>query len=254
MVRPPAKDPAGGVVDDAVRGKTPAYLHIVGTISERIASGIYKPGAKLPSEAQLCVEFGVSPMTVRRALLILADKGAVTAEQGRGTFVRSFDLSDSVFTLEQLTGEWLDGSSEVRLLSASTIKADQQLSATLSIPVGHRVVYLRRLVLKDDAPAVYHTEYVIFDLRRPLVESQLKLTSLHGLLQANRGHGFPEGEITLCALPLDVEAAIVLDQPAGAPALCLEHLSRDTAKRPVSCGRFLLRYDLFRLRARLGRG
>jgi GntR family transcriptional regulator len=251
MVRPPARDLAGGA---GAGVKLPAYLHIVGTISERIASGVYGPGAKLPSEAQLCVEFGVSAMTVRRALLILADKGIVMAEQGRGTFVRSFDLSDSVFTLEQLTGEWLDGSSEVRLLSASTIKADQHLSSTLDIPMGHRVVYLRRLVIKDEAPAVYHKEYVIFDLRRPLVESQLKLTSLHGLLQANRGHGFPEGEITLCALPLEEEAAGVLGQPAGAPALCLEHLSRDTAKRPVSWGRFLLRYDLFRLRARLGRG
>ncbi|MBN1320853.1 MAG: GntR family transcriptional regulator [Thermoleophilia bacterium] len=252
MVKPPAKAPSTGGQESGTR--LPAYLHIVRTISDRIASGVYGPGAKLPSEAQLCVEFAVSPMTVRRALVMLADKGVVTAEQGRGTFVRSFDLSDSVFTLEQLTGEWLDGSTEVRLLSASTVKADAELGAVLGVPVGRRLVYLRRLVVKDETPAVYHKEYVIFDLQRPLVESQLKLTSLHGLLQANRGHGFPGGEITLCALPLEEEAASALDQPVGAPALCLEHLSRDSAGVPVSWGRFLLRYDLFRLRARLGRG
>ena len=105
MVKPSAKAPPAGSKESHER--LPAYLHIVRTISDRIASGVYGPGAKLPSEAQLCVEFAVSPMTVRRALVILADKGVVAAEQGRGTFVRSFDLSDSVFTLEQLTGEYL---------------------------------------------------------------------------------------------------------------------------------------------------
>jgi len=246
----------GGVprADRVARGRVPAYLHIVSTVSDRITSGVYGPGSRLPSEAQFCTEFQVSAMTVRRALLILADKGVINAEQGRGTFVRSFDLSDSVFTLEQLTGEWSDGSTEVRLLSASTAKADRHIAGVLDIPESQRVVYLRRLVIKDELPAVYHTEYVIFDLHRPLVESQLKLTSLHGLLQSNRGHGFPAGEITLSALPLEEEAAGLLGQCVGAPAFCLEHLSRDTARRPVSWGRFLFRYDLFRLRARLGPG
>lgn len=253
MANPRVADAATREKEQAANGKLPAYLRIVSTLSERVASGAYPPGSRLPSESQLCVEFAVSPMTVRRALLILADKGVVVAEQGRGTFVRSFDLGDSVFTLEQLTEKWSNGA-EVRLLSVSTVKADQLMAQVLNVPEGRRLVYLRRLVMKDTTPAVYHTEYVIFDLRRPLVESQLKLTSFHGLLQANRGHGFPEGELTLFALPLEEEAADLLDQAVGAPALCLEYLSRDTAQQPISWGRFLLRYDLFRLRARLGPG
>jgi GntR family transcriptional regulator len=232
--------------------KTPAYVQIVNAISERVASGEYDSGSRLPSESQFCAEFGVSPMTLRRALLILADRGLIVTERGRGTFVRSFGLSDSVFTLEQLTGQLADGASDVRLLSASTVKAGDGLATMLDVNPHSRVVVLRSLLTREKTPAVYHTEYVIFDPRRPLVESQLQITALHGLLQSGRGRSFPRGEVTLSALSLDADSAEILAVPAGTSALCLEHLFRDAARRPMSWGRFLLRSDLFRLRASLG--
>jgi GntR family transcriptional regulator len=184
--------------------------------------------------------------------MVLTDRGLISAEKGRGTFARSLGLTDSVFTVEQLMGGWLDDSAEVRLLSAATTRADGQVVAMLEIPAGSRVVHLRRLVLSDGKPAVYHVEYVVFDPRRPLVESQLQLTSWQGVLEAKRGQGFPRGEVALGAVALDADAAKVLAERPGTPALCMEHLFRDTERRPVSWGRFLLRGDLFRLRARLG--
>lgn len=231
---------------------SPAYLHIVNTISARLSSGLYAPGSRLPSESQFCAEFGVSPMTLRRALMLLTDKGLISAEKGRGTFARSFGLSDSVFTVEQLMGGWLEDSSEVRLLSAATTKAEDRVAAKLEVPAGSRVVHLRRLVLNKQVPAVYHSEYVVFDPRRPLVESQLQLTSLHSLLEAKRGQGFSRGEVTLGAVALDEEAAKVLGEQTARPALCMEHVFWDSDGSPVSWGCFLLRSDLFRLRARLG--
>ena len=233
-------------------GKTPAYVQIVNAISDKIASGTYGPGGRLPSESQFCAEFGVSPMTLRRALLILADRGLIATERGKGTFVRSFGLSDSVFTLEQLTGQLADGSSDVRLLSAATVRADEMVAAMLAIPPKSRVVFLRSLLTREKTPAVYHSEYVIFDPRRPLVESQLQLTALHGLLESGRGRSFPRGQVTLSALSLDDASAEILAVPPGTSALCLEHLFMDAARRPMSWGRFLLRSDLFRLRASLG--
>lgn len=191
-------------------------------------------------------------MTLRRALAILVDQGFLWTEQGKGTFVRSLDLSDSVFRLEDLDGGWLDEATEVRLLAASTTKADERVAAKLSVTVGERVVYLRRLVLKNERPAMYHVEYVIFDARQPLIESQLQLTSPHGVLEAARGQGFPRGIVTMRALNLSAEAARVLEEPVGAPALCLEHVFQDIARRPVSWGWFLLRASMFQLRARLG--
>jgi DNA-binding GntR family transcriptional regulator len=248
-----ATEPKGnGSTGQAGEAGPPAYLRIVSALAERVASGAYPAGSRLPSGAQLCAEFGVSPMTVRRALTILQDQGLVSGEQGRGTFARSVDLGDTEFRLDSRTGEWLDESAEIRILSAAMTRADEKVAAMLGVPLGSRVVYLRRLVSYGDNPAMYHTEYITYDPRRPLVESQLQLTSLHAFLDSGRARRFPRGELTLTAVRLDTESAQALGQPEGALALRLEHVFQESDRTPVSWGWFLLRAELFRMRARLG--
>jgi DNA-binding GntR family transcriptional regulator len=233
--------------------RTPIYQTIADTLAERIGSGTYEPTKRLPSESQLCAEFGVSPLTVRKAVSILANQGLVWSEQGRGTFVRSPSLSDAVFTLDELSGRLLDESTEIRLLSASSQKADAGVAKMLGVEPGTRVIHLRRLVFDEDKrPVIYHTEYVVHDPRRPLVESQLQMTSPHGLLESGRGRGFTRGEIKLRAVSLDDDAAQALGKTPGAPALRLEHIFRENNGRQVSWGEFFLNADLFQLETVLG--
>lgn len=66
----------------------PKYALIADTVQERIASGVYPVGSKIPSEAQLGVEFQASRPTVVRALGILQRAGLLEATQGSGRFVR----------------------------------------------------------------------------------------------------------------------------------------------------------------------
>jgi DNA-binding GntR family transcriptional regulator len=230
----------------------PAYLHIAQTLAERLNSGVYPAGSRLPSGSELQAEFGVSPMTVRRALSLLEQQGLATGVKGRGVYARSRDLADSVFQLDSLSGEWLDESAEIRLLSAAMTRADDRVAAMLHVDPGDKVIHLRRVVFSSGIPAMYHTEYIIYDPRRPLVESQLQLTSLHAFLDSGGAQKFPRGELTVTAVKLDAESAQVLGESEGALALCLEHLFQESDRTPVSWGWFLLRAELFRLRARLG--
>ena len=57
-------------------------------LRERIASGEFAPGARLPSEPALATEHGVSRVTIRRALDSLAGDGLIDRRVGAGTFVR----------------------------------------------------------------------------------------------------------------------------------------------------------------------
>ena len=238
--------------DNGANGAIPAYRRIADALADRVTSGVYAPGSRLPSGSELCREFGVSPMTVRKAMTMLENQGLVSGVKGRGTFARSVDLSDTSFRLDSLTGEWLDETAEIRLLSASMTRADDKVASRLAITPGDRVIYVRRLVLHNGDPAMYHTEYIVYDPRRPLVESQLQLTSLHAFLDSGRAQRFPRGELTLTAVKLDLESARALGEPEGALALCLEHVFQEHDRTPVSWGWFLLRAELFRLRARLG--
>jgi GntR family transcriptional regulator len=69
-------------------GKTPLYLQIAAILRERINSGQIARGRPVPSEPQLVGEFGVSRLTARKAVRVLADEGLVEVVQGRGAYVR----------------------------------------------------------------------------------------------------------------------------------------------------------------------
>ena len=62
-------------------------------LADRIARQELAPGAQLPTERVLSERYGVSRVTVRRALALLADDGIVQAVQGRGTFVTGERIS-----------------------------------------------------------------------------------------------------------------------------------------------------------------
>jgi GntR family transcriptional regulator len=66
----------------------PLHLTISEQLRYRIAQGDYQPEGQLPSEYQLMAEFGVSRITVRRAIANLVQQGLVMAQQGRGVFVK----------------------------------------------------------------------------------------------------------------------------------------------------------------------
>ena len=70
--------------------KKPMYAQLRDILADRITSKKMPPGAGLPSERELCVEFNVSKHTVIRALTDLVAKGLVHREQGKGTFVSGF--------------------------------------------------------------------------------------------------------------------------------------------------------------------
>jgi DNA-binding GntR family transcriptional regulator len=229
----------------------PAYVQLVRILSHQIGTGVLQPGDQLPSEGQLSTQYNVSPMTVRRAINILVEKGVVSATQGKGTFVRPLDIGSAVFRLQELK-EHLTQGTIVRLLEASILSADELVASKLSIPPGGRTIYIRRLMLQEDMPTMYHREYLVYDPRRPLVEAQLQITSLEGLLQGQRNEGLRRGHLTIEAVNLDEEESKLLQVPIGAAAFNLEHIFHDFNDHPVSWGWFICRADRLKLVTDIG--
>lgn len=63
------------------------YLQLAAILRERIASGEYGPGAKLPTIIEITAQTGLTAMTIRRSMRLLADEGLISIVPGRGTFV-----------------------------------------------------------------------------------------------------------------------------------------------------------------------
>jgi DNA-binding FadR family transcriptional regulator len=75
---------------------------VVAKLSERIDSGLYAPGEKIPSSAQLCEEFGVSRTVIREALTSLKVGGGVNARQGAGVYVTEKDAKTLNYEISRI--------------------------------------------------------------------------------------------------------------------------------------------------------
>lgn len=231
----------------------PAYAQLVRILLRQVAAGDFRPGDRLPSEAQLCERYNVSPMTVRRVVNILVDRGVVVAEQGRGTFVRPLELATATFNLDRLQRLFRnDGQSRVKLSEVRITSASERTARKLDIAVGERIVYVRRLILQGEEPVLLHRQHVIYDPTRPIIEAEMEVTALRGLFSGGASSHLKRGDLTIDATVLRAEEAVLLHSEAGAPAFRLEHLFYDFDDRPVSWGWFICTSDRLCFTATIG--
>jgi DNA-binding GntR family transcriptional regulator len=231
----------------------PAYLQLVNILKEQIAEGVYLPGSRLPSESELCKRYQVSPMTVRRSINLLLDQGVVSTIQGSGTYVKAPDLSKVTFSLEEFHNIFKDKErTKVKILEALIIKADETTADKLAVRVGERLILIRRVLIRDGDPIIYHKEHLIYDPSRPIVEGELEVTSLHGLFVGTGETKFKKGDLAIEAAVLTKEEADVLNTMQMQPAFRLEHIFYDFEGRPVSWGRFVCRGDRLRFATTVG--
>ncbi len=69
------------------QGNMPIYSQLVEYLRQRIASGYYAPGQRLPTVREIAVEAGVNPNTVQRAMAELEREGLVYSQRTAGRFV-----------------------------------------------------------------------------------------------------------------------------------------------------------------------
>ncbi len=70
-----------------ITGDRPIYQQLIEGLTERIVSGIYPPGGKMPAVRELAAEAGVNPNTMQRALADLERDGLLYTQRTSGRFV-----------------------------------------------------------------------------------------------------------------------------------------------------------------------
>lgn len=235
------------------RSYRPAYLQMVNILRDSIASGEFRPGERLPSEAQLCRRYHVSRMTARQAIGILLKEGLVTSVQGLGTFVKPMQLSSVAFGLDELRSIFSGASkNDARLLEVRIVEADNDVAAKLLVSQGDAVILIRRLIHDEKGPIMYHQQHLIYDPKRPVIEAEMEVTALHGLFTGSGDTSLKRGELTIKAAILTEEEAEVLLAAPGQPSFRLEHVFYDFDNRPVSWGFFVCPGDRLNFRTTVG--
>ena len=142
--------------------REPKYALLVQHLTELIEEISVQEDTCLPSERELCERYGVSRITVRRALSELESAGQIYRVQGKGAFVRSQKLSGKLSSLTSLTEDMQDIniSCGSRILVLETIPAGAKVAKKLRIEENTPVVMLKRLRLAGGSPLAIETCYL----------------------------------------------------------------------------------------------
>jgi len=145
---------------------TTLYEQMMQHLRVAIRTRQYVPGQRLPSEAELCQQFGVSRITARRAVQELVNEGLLERKQGKGTFVGYPKIAIRVMALDGFQGfsKMRDGDSYVRVVRKDQRGATNKEAAMLGVQPGAPVYELTRVLEVDGLPI--SLDRSIYDVNR----------------------------------------------------------------------------------------
>ena len=235
--------------------EAPLYGRVEEVLASEIARGDYRPGDRLPSEDELLARFGVSRITVRRAVQNLTQRGIVEIQRGRGTYVLAPKVSHE---LTRLTGfvEDMDThgrKASARVISQGEVAASVQVARQLRVSRGARVMRIERVRLADSVAMSFDETYLPLEIGRKIVRNDLRVMPIFTLLEEKYGIPLVEADYSLEAAAASAHVARALGVAEGSPVLRIERTSFTTEGKPVDYETLCYRGDLIHFVTRLAR-
>lgn len=212
----------------------PLYYQLKVHILDRIASGAWKPGERIPSESEIGAEFNISRTTTRQAIGELVNDRVLNRRHGVGTFVALPRIEKRITKLTGFTQDMrargLKPSS--RVLEQAVIEATAMTIKRLVIPADERIILIKRLRLADDEPMGIDIVSFPYSRFSGLLEEDLAGNSLYDLLQTRYNTIPTRSEMALSATACLPEYARYLEIPRASPVLQIERTTFDQNDRP----------------------
>jgi DNA-binding GntR family transcriptional regulator len=231
--------------------RQPKYLRIYHDLAARIASRDWPPQTPLPPQRELADEYGVTIMTLRQALQLLAHDGLIDTRHGSGTYVAppqyAYDLGNLRSFAQDLTSQ--GAQITTRVLTADMVSAPAAIANRLGC--GTDAFLIRRLRLLDGRPLIWQASYLPTRLANRLDPADLESRALYSLL-ADQGIHVGRATETIRPTTLEPADADPLDRATGSPALLSHRISYTTDDQPVIDDHALLPGDSVSITANRG--
>lgn len=221
----------------------PLYRQVQDRIEEWIRTGNASDKINL-SDAFLADHFGVSRITVRRAVDELVDAGAVYRIQGVGTFLRPRKYREQL-TLTSFLDPWAHkgGRLEVRVGKLERIAADKEIAELLSIKAGQTIVYVQRLRFQRNVLVAVDDRYLRASYGNRLTTQDILTSSLVDYLRHRANLDVSTGEMDIEARLANPLQAKLLSIKRGHPILFRRVRFFERGNTPVLGGISIYRAD-----------
>ncbi|MFB6568187.1 GntR family transcriptional regulator [Streptomyces noursei] len=219
------------------------YQQVAAEIRNGIVEGEYKPGAPLPSEAQLIERYGVSRPTVRKAISALRAEGLIEVIHGKGSYVRALPAPAVSIerTITRSGKTFRTGHHDWQQIEEPTIYRTTTTATTgplLKLAEGEALFAVDRLLSDPHTDTrALHRVLIPFATAADGEAGQLgeapdtELEQIYALLAA-AGHKLTWDETVSARMPLPDERD-ALRVPDATPILLASRVTLGTDQRPL---------------------
>ena len=226
----------------------PLYFQVKQMILKRIEEEYAQPGSSLPGEKELEEQYGVSRITIRRALQELVDEGYIVRQPGKGSFVRQAKLQDRSAVLGGFANDLQAQGYEVEseILDYCVRSAAPHIAKKLGIETGKNVLYLKRLVIADGEPLAVTNAHFNVGPHVVFSREELSSDSIFPLFEQKYGIVLRRAQKSIeVTLTLKDEAEL-LGVALNAPAMLTELLVFNEQEELVGFVKTLYRGDRYK--------
>ncbi|MBB4301421.1 GntR family transcriptional regulator [Rhodobium orientis] len=227
------------------RMAAPLYQQVMQTLRGEIMADAHGELGILPSESALIERFGVSRITVRRAIEELEREGLVVRSRGRATRIVQNSAPTVVDLTQEIEGLLAQGADmAVKVLEYRWQAPPPDVAEALDVSRRSRTLWIRRLRSRQDQPIVHTSVHLPERLGRLVTEEELSRHQLVDILRS-RGHVAASAEQTMRAAPCPDELAPLLGLAPRSPIFILARLVYGADEKPMLMLRSSFRWDSF---------
>lgn len=213
----------------------PRHEQISEWLRKQVTDGILTVHDKLPSESELGEKFGVSRITVRRALQTLENDGVIYRRQGLGSFIKDGKVQQGLVRLsdfvEDMQAAGIKASSKTSHFAPE--KASSVIGDALAVEEDKMVFRLDRLRLGDGKPLAFDRTWMSVFYAQLLENHDLSKRTIYSILENEYEVPVVRGRFRIDAVNAPADVADYLQIPNRRAVLVIERISYTTGDRPV---------------------
>jgi len=230
----------------------PLYIRLKEAIIHDVESNNLKPGDRLPSQRELCLQFKMSHMTVRRAIGELIAEGVIFAIPGKGLYV-SEKKQPAETSMMGFTGEMTSQGYRVssRILEKGLAPASTIIARALEIPPGAELAFLHRVRLVNDEPISLQYSFLVHRFCPGILDYIHEDTSLYAVLKQVYQIELVNTITTVESALAQKNQADLLELSLPAALMTIEQINSKDGKQAVEYSRLAYRGDRYVMQTKL---
>jgi GntR family transcriptional regulator len=225
----------------------PLYYQVKEDILYKINQGVYQVEDIIPTENELQAMYGVSRITVRRAIQELVQDGYLSAQQGKGTYVNKPKATQelNVITSWAETIAKLGMNPKTKKTEISEEPATVTVAKMLNVEPGEKLYKIERLRYVDGTPVCLMVNYLIPEVVPDLLEKGLIEESLYQTLEKRYNLVLERAVETVEACAANAREAQLLKIEKNSPLLRVKRATYDPFDRVIEVVIAVSRADMY---------